>query len=169
MARRQASSFSINIRGIPDQLKLPEQIIRAHDVVIERGRVRLADDIRRDAPTAAPGSSPSQGPGFLKSHIRSRRVNFTTFAVGAYGVEYARAVDRGAYMRPRQRQTRTGRPPVLRFTIGGKVFFRAQTRIPSKDPRGRRSTRFFERSLRGRVRVFEEVWQDVYGDLKRVA
>lgn len=169
MARRQASSFSINIKGIPQVEALPEQIARAHDAVMERGRVQLANQVRAAAPTAAPGSSPSQGPGYLKSHIRSRRVNFTTFAIGAYGVEYARAVDRGAFMVPKQRQTRTGRPPALRFTIGGKVFFRYQTRIPTKDPRSRRSTRFFERAIRNRTQVFELIWSDVYGNLRRVA
>lgn len=69
----------------------------------------------------------------------------------------AKALDVGAYIVPKKRQTKSGRRPMLRFQGEGGVVFRPSARIPAHH--------YIRSALRRRRSVVDSAVRRVYGDL----
>lgn len=138
----------MQVDGLADAERVPEQIDEARVVFPRRLAIALAEDLRQR----------TRGHIASEDVIEGRVVTESTVRVGTVGSKSARALEEGATILPRQgRVGKDDRPAALRFVIGGRVVYARRIVLERNRPGGKP----FTRALRGRRKVVERTWEEV--------
>lgn len=140
--------YRIEVEGLAEALRLPEQLERARLIFPRRLAVELAHDMQER----------TRGHIAHEDVIEGRVLTDSTVVVGTVGSKSARALQEGAAIVARKGRTgRGGRRAALRFVIDGRTIFARRIVIMRNRPGGKP----FTRALRNRNAVTERVWKEV--------
>lgn len=142
-----APVYSVKVEGLGEALTVPDRLDHARRVFPANAARALAIEVRRRLPHGA-------SPPHLADMVVGK-VEHGMIVVETVGSPYARALEDGATILPRKnRATKTGRKPALRFVIDGKVIFARRVVIQRNRPGGRP----FRRALATRSRVIQHAF-----------
>lgn len=146
MAKRKGGqSFSIAVEGLDQLRALPGFIDRGQRELLDKGASGIRDAIRAVAPGGPSGTAGRA--------VQSRTLSSTRALVGSFHFAGARALERGAFIRPKKGKA-------LRFQIQGKtVFTRRGVRIEARG--------YHKKGLRARGRIIRAAYHDAFGDVTR--
>lgn len=113
-------NIGIEIIGLRDCAKIPEQLRLTYEIMLQR----LQTELTQMAKSVVPG-----GPdGRLGRQVHARMVrggSTQRIVIGTIGSEFARALDRGFTSKPKNAKA-------LRFVIDGDVYFRMRVRVAGR-------------------------------------
>lgn len=132
-----ASSYSIKLTGLSEAAQIPDWLDHAQRAMLAEVCDELAEAIG-----AASGSSQ------IRAGARGRAISSTKGVVGVYGVVFAKARDRGAYITPKRGIT-------LRFADG---TFRRVARLTPHN--------YVKKGMRKRRSIGEQAFARHFDNLK---
>jgi len=137
--------FSVTVQGMEKLSKIPGWLEDGQREFLSKGAGRVADEIAK----AAPGG---------KSGRIGRSVGVDVLSDTKAQIEVrhpaARALERGAYIRPKKGKA-------LRFRIGGRVVFtRKGVKIPAFG--------YAKKGLKNRGRIMRDAYGEAFDDLERL-
>ena len=134
-----AKSFSVTVKGLSELEKIPGALDHAQRETLEEAAREIAESVGKAAPSRS---------GRLRASWRGRTLDSRTAEVASRGTEYAKAIDRGAYITPND-----GR--ALKFESGR---FSARARL--------KPTNYVKRGLRSRGRIVRKAFERNFGELR---
>lgn len=144
-AQKGGKMFNVAVDGLAELAAIPGWLDAGQRELLDKGSQRLADSVRAKAPGGRGGK--------IARDIEARTLSPTTAVVRSKGLPATRALNRGAYIKPK-------RGVALRFTIDGRtVFIRRGVRIKAR--------KFFEAGLRSRGKIIRQVYSEAFGDLHK--
>ncbi len=139
--------------GLSVNVQIPKELENISDELLRRRR-KFFDQFAKEVAEQARKNVKSQGR--LAQSISGRATGDDEAIVEATA-PYARAQEYGAYITPRGRATKSGRPPMLRFTVGGRTVYARAVRIPAKG--------YMKKAVSKRRSIADRVFKDVFGQL----
>lgn len=146
MARKRSggTNLSVAVDGLDELRRLPGFLDRGQRELLDKGLTGIRDAIALVAPGGPTGRAGRA--------VKAKTLSSTRGVVGSFDFPGARALERGAFIRPKG--------TALRFQVEGRtVFVRRGIRIKARW--------YHKKGLRGRRRIIRAAYHDAFGNLNR--
>lgn len=135
-----AKQFSVSISGLSQLEKVPGGLEKAQREFLDEAADEIADEVGKAAPSRS---------GQLARSWKGRTISSTRAVIESHS-PYAKAVDRGAYITPKQGK-------LLRFNVDGRTIFTKSVRIPASN--------YTKKGLRKRGPIIRNTYQKHFDEL----
>jgi hypothetical protein len=143
--RMGGTNISVEIKGLRELERIPEQLQGAYDRMI----VRLAEAAEKACAEVVPGGAS----GTLGRQVKGRVLSRTDIVIGTVGSAFAKALDRGFTSKPKHAKA-------LRFDTEGKLVFTMRSRVAGRH--------FFEKWLAIVPPLIEAIYDQEFYDVKHL-